>query len=73
MAFSNNNSTTTRQNLTLRISFDEGDSWTKNILVDYDGSSTAYSDLVMIGDTKIGILYERCGTTEIAFMVIDWQ
>lgn len=73
LAFSNNNNTTTRQNLTLRISLDEGNSWTKSFLVDYDGSSTAYSDLVMMNANKVGVLYERCGTTEITFTVIDWQ
>jgi len=73
LAFSNNNSSSSRTNLTLRISLDEGNSWVKNVLVDYEGSSTAYSDLVKMSENKIGVLYERCGTTEITFTVIDWQ
>ncbi|MEY3432460.1 MAG: hypothetical protein RL131_396 [Bacteroidota bacterium] len=65
-----------RDNLTLRISYDEGRSWTKNIVIDKSDKGqrdwTAYSDLVSVG-SKIGILYERGGYAEIVFKVVDWK
>ncbi|MEP6596440.1 MAG: sialidase family protein [Ginsengibacter sp.] len=55
--------TVNRNNLTLRISFDEGLTWNKKILV--DGSDikpkdySAYSDMVVINSKDIGVLYEH--------------
>ena len=43
--------------MTLRKSSDDGASWSSGYLV-WDGSS-AYSDIVMIDDSYIGILYEK--------------
>lgn len=55
--FSNAASSTSRVNMTLRKSSDDGASWSSGYIV-WDGSS-AYSDIVMIDDSYIGILYEK--------------
>jgi sialidase-1 len=77
LAFSNAADTVQRNNLTLRISYDEGVSWVKNILIEAkenDGKidATAYSDLVKINKNHIGILYERDGYKEIVFKSVYW-
>jgi sialidase-1 len=66
-----------RDNLTLRISKDEGRSWSTNIVIDKSEGSgkrdwTAYSDLVKVGN-KIGVFYERNGYAEIVFKVVNWK
>ena len=74
LAFCNPASQTKRDSLTIRFSFDEGRSWTKNLLVD-DASGTgdhhAYSDLAQINKRKIGVLYERNGYKQIVFKSVD--
>lgn len=45
-----------RQDMTLYLSYDEGDSWNKSIQLN-DGMA-AYSDLVKLDDTHIGLFYE---------------
>ena len=67
-----------RDNLTLRISKDDGRNWQTNIVVDRaddEGKKdwTAYSDLVQVGRHDIGVLYERDGYSEIVFKVIRWK
>jgi sialidase-1 len=56
--FSNPNSKTRREQMTLRMSLDDGKSWPaeKQILLDEKGG--AYSSLVMVDDRTLGILYE---------------
>ena len=61
VASSNSADTTKRDNLMLRISYDEGKSWNKSFVVEKstDPKSrdwTAYSDMAMIDKKKIGIL-----------------
>lgn len=78
IAFSNAADEKRRDALTLRISFDEGRTWKKNIVVDHspDGTGkdfTAYSDLVLLKRNKIGILYERDGYKQIVFTAIRWK
>lgn len=78
IAFSNAADENHRDNLTLRISSDEGRTWKKSIVVDKspDGTSrnhTAYSDLVKISKKRIGILYERDGYNQIVLTVINWK
>lgn len=51
-----NNASKSRENLTLRLSKDDGKSWYEDIVI-HDGPS-AYSDLVFLDDKKIGCLYE---------------
>lgn len=78
IAFCNAADTKRRDNLTLRISYDEGLTWTKKMLVDKspDGIKddfTSYSDIVQISKNKIGILYERDGYAQIAFTLLRWK
>ncbi len=73
LAFCNNADTNYRRNLTLRISFDGGKTWPKHFLIDQPNKGTAYSDIVKIDSTHIGVLYERKGYSEIAFKVIEWK
>jgi sialidase-1 len=56
----------------VRISYDEGLTWPKSMLVDksapgYKGDWSAYSDLVPLNKNTIGILYERNNYREIIF------
>ena len=67
-----------RDNLTLRISNDEGKTWTNSFVVDKSTDDkkrdwTAYSDLVMLDKKTIGILYERNNYAEIVFQPIVWK
>ncbi|WP_194973011.1 sialidase family protein [Aquiflexum lacus] len=67
-----------RNNLTIKISYDEGKTWSKSILVDRTtdpkkSSWTAYSDLVNIDQNTVGILYERDNYTQIVFKPITWN
>lgn len=77
VAFCNAADAKRRDNLTLRISFDEGKTWSKNYTVDKSeegskGDHAAYSDLVRINTKKIGILYERNNYAQIVFTVMKW-
>lgn len=78
LAFSNAADQKNRDNLTLRISFDDGQTWAKSILVDkseegFKGAWTAYSDIVKLGKKNIGILYEKDNYTDIVFKSIKWK
>lgn len=78
VAFCNAADAKRRDNLTLRISYDDGMTWSKNIVVDKSKDNsrndfTAYSDLVKISNNKIGVLYERDGYSQIVFSVIKWK
>jgi len=78
VAFCNAADDKRRDNLTLRISYDEGAHWTENIPVDRgaDGKSrdfTAYSDLVILSKKTIGVLYERDSYKQIAFITRNWK
>ena len=78
LAFCNAADLTDRNNLTLRISYDEGRIWSKSYLV--DGSSgpdkkdfTAYSDIVAVTKGKIGVLYEKADYSKIVFKLVNWK
>lgn len=77
LAFSNAADSKNRDNLTLRISFDDGKSWPKTYLVDKSTKGekdfTAYSDIVQTSTNSIGILYERNEYQSIEFKIIDWK
>lgn len=78
LAFSNTADTQKRDNLTIRISRDDGKTWSRSFLVekssgDYKGAFTAYSDLVKVSYNEIGILYERKNYGEIVFRRIKWK
>ena len=66
-----------RDNLTLRISYDEGKTWKKSIVVDKSADENkrdwaAYSDLVILDKKTIGVFYERNGYAEIVFKTIRY-
>lgn len=75
LAFCNPADTTRRNRLTLRISYNQGKSWTKEMVIDSDPSPgtshdyTAYSDIVYLQHKRIGILYERNNYREIVFAI----
>jgi len=78
LAFCNAADTKERDNLTLRISTDEGNSWPLSYPVDKSpgnkkSSYTAYSDIVKISRHKIGVLYEKDKYSQIVFKVMKWK
>ncbi|WP_121808917.1 sialidase family protein [Mucilaginibacter kameinonensis] len=77
IAVCNDADTLHRDNLTLRVSFDEGKSWKQNYVIakspeGYNGDYSAYSDLVAIDQKHIGILYEKDDYKQIVFTRHDW-
>ncbi|MEO8416392.1 MAG: sialidase family protein, partial [Ginsengibacter sp.] len=76
IAFCNAADTKRRDNLTLRISYDDGKTWKKSYLIDKSpngkGDYTAYCDLAKLGNKEIGVLYERDNYKEIVFTVVKW-
>lgn len=77
LAFSNAADTQKRDNLTLRISFDDGKTWAKSYLIDKSTNNeedfTAYSDLVQTGKNSVGVLYERNDYKSISFKIMNWK
>ena len=78
LAHSNASDTKERNNLTLKISYDEGKTWNKSILVDRTDdpnkpSWAAYSDLVRIDINSVGVLYEQDNYSRIIFQKIKWN
>lgn len=75
IAFCNAADTTRRDNLTLRISTDEGKTWIKNYVIakaatNKNDDYAAYSDLVQLKKNKIGLLYEFDDYRQIVFTVV---
>ncbi len=76
LAFCNAANTTQRNDLTLRISFNDGKTWTKNILVytrEGDNNASAYSDIVQIDANQIGVLFEKDNYSQIVFAIEKWK
>jgi sialidase-1 len=74
LAFCNSADTEIRDNLTLRISNDDGKTWFKNIVIDQKrkNGNTAYSDIVKMSSKKIGVLYEKDNYGKIMFTIVKW-
>ena len=77
IAFCNAADTRRRDNLTLRISYNDGLQYSKSIVVDKSNNDkqrdfTAYSDLVKLSRKKIGVLYEKENYSRIVFKLIKW-
>ncbi|WP_428665216.1 sialidase family protein [Runella sp.] len=72
LIFSNANSQTKREKLTVRVSYDDGKSWSAG--KEMYGGSAAYSDLVVQKDRNIGVLYEKDNYTQIVYVSFgyDW-
>ncbi|MCO5238074.1 MAG: glycoside hydrolase [Chitinophagaceae bacterium] len=77
VAFSNAANAQRRDNLTLRISYDDGKTWAKNFVIAKSekdkGDYAAYSDLVRISKNEIGVLYEKGDYSTIVFTVVKWR
>jgi sialidase-1 len=75
VAFCNAADTKRRDNLTLRISHNDGFTWNKSFVIDSTGKrdNAAYSDIVRISKKKIGILYEKDNYAKIIFTVVKWN
>ncbi len=71
LAFCNNDDKENRDNLTLRISFDEGKAWQKKFLI--EPKNTGYSEIVKLSKNTIGVLYEAGDYREIKFVVVKWK
>ncbi|MGA0555975.1 sialidase family protein [Larkinella sp. VNQ87] len=71
LLFSNPNSQTSRTNLTVRVSTDDGKSWSAGKTI-HSGPS-AYSDLVVQQDRKIGVLYEKDGYAKIVYAQFTYE
>ena len=74
LAFCNSADTQIRDNLTLRISKDDGKTWFKSIVIDQKrkNGNTAYSDIVKMSSKKIGVLYEKDNYGKIMFTIVKW-
>ena len=78
LAHSNASDPKDRNNLSMKISSDEGKTWSKTLVIDYTSdpkkqSWTAYSDLVKLNDEQIGIIYERDNYSQIVFKQVRWR
>lgn len=67
--FSNPNSKTKRENMTVRISLDDGKTWPVDRQIVLDQKGGAYSSLVIIDDKTLGILYES-SVADLVFQTI---
>jgi sialidase-1 len=77
LIFSNAADTSQRNNLTLRISKDDGRTWYKQYTVDADKNFkedyTAYADVVALTYNRIGVLYEKLDYTLVVFTIMEWK
>lgn len=72
LLFANANSSTSRENLTIRISYDEGTTWTHSKTV-YKGKA-AYASLCILDDGDIGVFFEKDDYMENVFVkvTLEW-
>jgi sialidase-1 len=75
LAFCNAADTIRRDNLTLRISENDGKTWKKSFVIDSTGKrdNAAYSDLISLHKNVIGVLYEKDNYSQIIFTAIKWK
>lgn len=76
LAFCNAADEKRRDNLTLRISVDDGKTWTKNFIIDKNENSrdnAAYSDITKLSGSEIGVLYEKDNYSKIFFTTVKWK
>jgi sialidase-1 len=78
LAFCNAADTKRRDNLTLRISADEGVTWTRSFPLakapeGVGGAFAAYSDMALLDPSHIGVVYEREGYRQIVFTKVAWR
>ena len=76
LAFCNAADEKRRDNLTLRISDNDGKTWKKSFVIYKNADqrdATAYSDIVKTGKKEIGVLFEKDNYSEIVFTTIKWK
>jgi len=71
LIFSNVNSKNERKNMILRISMDEGNTWSTGLTI-YTGSA-AYSSLTILKNGDIGLFYEKDNYSENVFVSIPFK
>ena len=71
LLFSNAKNTNGRKNMTVRISYDEGRTWSNGKTI-YQGSS-AYSSLTILENGDIGLLFEKDNHTSNVFVSFSLQ
>lgn len=71
LLFSNLDHASKRENLTLKVSADEGKTWRTGKVI--CKGSAAYSDLVIQQDGKIGVLYEKEEYTKIVYVRFNYE
>jgi len=71
LLFSNANSQTRRENLTVRRSTDDGQTWSAGQVI-FPGAA-AYSDLVVQTNGDIGVLYEKDGYKRISYAQFGYE
>ena len=71
LIFSNPASASGRQRLTLRVSYDDGQSWPISRLLYRD--SSAYSSLAVLPKRRIGVLFERDAYSRISFAAVSLE
>jgi sialidase-1 len=69
LLFINPSSTSSRENLTLKLSDDDGKNW-KTSKVIYSGSS-AYASVTITGPNQIGVFFERDNYSKMSFKLIN--
>lgn len=70
LAFCNPNSLFDRRDMTLKLSFDDGETWTHEILLD-PTPCWGYSSMTMLDAETIGVLYETNGG--LSFRTVKWR
>jgi sialidase-1 len=72
LLFSNSNDAEERKNLSVRISYDEGETWSEGKTI-YPGSA-AYSDLTVLENGDIGVFFEADGYSRNLFtsFSLEW-
>ena len=71
LLFVNSDSKDSRKNLSIKVSYDEGKTWTDGKTI-YAGES-AYSDMVVLKNGEIGLLFEKNGYRENVFLSFPFQ
>lgn len=65
LLFCNAASNQSRKNLAVRISYDDGETWSNGKVI--DGGASAYSEITILQDGSLGVLYEP-GHSEVRFV-----
>lgn len=71
LLFSNPADPNSRIDLTVKQSFNNGQTWTNGFVIDYGAS--AYSDLVILPGQRIGVLFEENSAGTIRFSSFDYS